>query len=67
MSECISGAVCVDRQTRTVWLSFLSLYKLEKGKWFGCAVLVSVVQKLGYSNIKLSHDSPGQARSFPGV
>ena len=31
------------------------------------AVLVLVVQKLGYGNVKLSNDSPGQALSAPGV
>ena len=30
-------------------------------------LLVSVVQKLGYSNIKLSHDRSGQALSAQGV
>jgi hypothetical protein len=61
MSECISGAVC--GQADTYCLVVLSL-AVVGGL---AAVLVSVLQKLGYSNIKRSHDSPGQAFNSPGV
>jgi hypothetical protein len=58
--------VCVDTGRHVLSGNpFCSCTSCIKADGFA-EVLVSVVQKLGCSNRKLSHDRPGQALSAPG-